>query len=132
MNRESESKRLVELLKAMNTAPEITCPRFNKQECKGCQFENGIECDIAGREADYLLNNGIVVPPVKVGQTVYYVCGIHNKLVEEAKIEEIYYNGESYMYLVNSNYLHFEMTPDELYFTREDAVKALKGEVQNG
>lgn len=121
MNRESERKRLVEILKQ-------NCHCKN-EDCEKCS-SNGI-C-FTHREADHLLDNGIVVPPVKVGQTVYYVCGIHNKLVEEAKIEEIYYNGESYMYLVNSNYLHFEMTPDELYFTREDAVKALKGEVQNG
>lgn len=71
MNREAERKRLVEVLESMIATPEITCPRFNKQDCKGCQFEKGNDCDIAGREAGYLLNNGIIAPTVEVGQTVY-------------------------------------------------------------
>lgn len=43
-------------------------------------------CDIA----DYLLNNGVIVPPCKVGDMVYQVYDIFNeKVIEELKVLEI-------------------------------------------
>lgn len=68
-------ERLIELLKAMNATPEITCPRFNNRDCKGCRFDKGDACDVAGREADYLIKNGVFAPPCNVGQTVYSLKG---------------------------------------------------------
>lgn len=54
MNREAERQRLVELLIEYDTRRMM---RMSIEEC-----------------ADHLLDNGIVVPPVKVGQTVYVDC----------------------------------------------------------
>ena len=39
--------------------------------------------------ADHLLANGVIVPPCKVGDTVYYLGGIHKSLVKSATVEEI-------------------------------------------
>ena len=60
MNRESERKRLVEILKE-------NCHCKN-EDCEKCS-SNGI-C-FSYREADHLLDNGIIAPTVEVGQTVY-------------------------------------------------------------
>ena len=56
MNREAERKRLVEILKE-------NC-HCKGDDCTQCR-SNGL-C-FTQREADHLLENGIVVPPVKVG-----------------------------------------------------------------
>lgn len=67
-------ERLIELIKSMKETPEITCPRFyTKEECKGCEFDKGNECDVAGREANYLLANGVIVPKLNIGTMVYSV-----------------------------------------------------------
>ena len=59
-------ERLVELIKSMNATPEITCPRFfTKEVCKGCEFDKGNECDVAGREANYLIANNVITLPYK-------------------------------------------------------------------
>ena len=52
---------------------------------------NGKTYQTAGNIADHLLANGVIVPPCRVGDTVYYIGGIHNTLVKKAKVEEIYY-----------------------------------------
>lgn len=60
--RESERKRLLEILKQ-------NCHCIN-EDCEKCS-SNGI-C-FTHREADHLLDNGIVVPPVKVGDVVWLI-----------------------------------------------------------
>jgi hypothetical protein len=73
MNREAERKRLVELIK----------DSLNKHIGKSCLLAENIASD--------LLSNGIVVPPVKVGQTVYEL----DNIVDKDKCEncEHYYEG---------------------------------------
>ena len=76
--------------------------------------------------ADYLLDNGVIVPPCKVGDVVYYITGIHGRIIKEAKIEEIYCSDSGFAYHVSSDYLHFDMQQYEIYFTKEEAEAALK------
>ena len=116
MTREAERKRLVELL----------CGFY--KEYAGGHYVFYLTDDEAEEVADHLLDNGIVVPPCKVGDKVYYTCGIHNKLVKEARVEEIYYNGDTFAYQVCSDYAHFTLQYYETYFTREEAEKALRKE----
>lgn len=77
--------------------------------------------------ADYLLANGVIVPPCKVGDTVYYIGGIRNSLVKSATVEEIIANsnGVSDLLVTSENYVTFEHSIDVFYFTREEAEKAL-------
>lgn len=123
MNRESERKRLVELIK----------DSLNKHIGKSCLLAENIASD--------LLDNGIVVPLVKVGQTVYII--FEKKIYEanidrmsivmhksgngiiriraEFEIEDWFYNdGRKTTYGVYRDYPDF-------YFTREEAEKALEG-----
>ena len=60
-------ERLVELLK--KTRCNKDCSGFGKSEfCKGCSsYERFV------KSADYLLENGVIVPPCKVGDVVYFV-----------------------------------------------------------
>lgn len=78
MTRESERKRLVELIQNF---------------ADGTYTNNGVIVDGTKVDdiADHLLANGIVVPPVKVGQTVYEL----DNIVDKDKCEncEHYYEG---------------------------------------
>lgn len=89
--------RLIELLKAMNATPEITCPRFNNRDCKGCQFDKGDACDVAGREADYLIKNGVIVPSEDITRQTTNIKKYENEFDEIAKdlfkIDEDYSGG---------------------------------------
>ena len=68
MNREAERQRLVEL------AAECERKFLNHEACKTC---TGLEksCYMCKLElfADHLLDNGVIVPPVKVGDKFYKV-----------------------------------------------------------
>ena len=72
--RESERKRLVGLLSQF----ERTCP----ENCTGLE-KSCTQC-VLEQKADHLLDNGVIVPPVKVGETVYYVSNSPMSLSVEA------------------------------------------------
>ena len=77
--------------------------------------------------ADYLLENGVIVPPCKVGDIVYAVDK-RSGLWRRGKIIS--------MYCVNKNDIHFELVfdddeidiydKDSVFLTKEEAVQALK------
>lgn len=83
--------------------------------------------------ADYLLANGVIVLPCKVGDTVYYITGIRNNIVKSAIVNEIILNCDGIGDLfVSSDTADFENSFDIFYLTREDAEKALKERENNG
>lgn len=77
--------------------------------------------------ADYLLAHGVIVPPCKVGDTVYYLGGLYNSLIRSATVEEIIANsnGVSDLLVNSENGVTFENSIDIFYFTREEAEAAL-------
>ena len=114
----TERERLVELIKnGFFTKPVYEALCTNKR--KACDFL-----------ADYLLENGVIVPPVKVGDTVYIfergsyiipLCG-QGKPHWEIKIEKC-----SFKYWLLDNH-KFGVN---MFFTREEAEKALKESEEN-
>ena len=117
----SERERLVELLKQ-------NC-HCKDEDCSNCS-RNGI-C-FTHREADYLLENGVIVPPVKVGQTVYYIGGIYNGIrpIRSGTIEGIVITpkGVSELWINGGNGIYYlRTTKENFYFTKEEAEQALKG-----
>lgn len=82
---------------------------------------------------DALIDNGVIAPQVKVGQTVWYIGGAITYQVHPAKITGIHYNGKTFVYRVEAHgYLCFESAlgsdddNEEIYTTREAAEAALK------
>lgn len=91
-------------------------------------FEEYTEDDVANL-ADYLLDNGVIVPPVKVGQTVHYITGIYGTLIKSAGVHGVYFHGSGWaVTLKTDNNLIFEVEwgIDKVYTTFEDAEVALK------
>ena len=142
MNREAERKRLVELISE--------CCAKNLNMVQLLEFEKLIL-------ADHLLDNGIVVPPVKVGQTVY----VMNKTWRQAYLWVNYDNTfiKTTHYIVADvvaiiktrkqtlvklgTYNHATFTREyerypisaigkTVFTSREDAVKALEGKEDEG
>lgn len=111
--------RLIELIK--QTRCDKKCDGFeNAEVCKGCTaYEMYI------KNADYLLANGVIVPPCKVGNFVYvkYYGGISNAYVTEFAINskgliaKVYIDPDTDM----------EYDIEDLFLTEEQAEQALKG-----
>ena len=91
-----------------------------------------IQCDSnfgtpsVNQVADYLLENGVIVPPVKVGDTVYHIYWLKGENIGEATVEEVYYNGDGFAYHVCHEYNYFDLQHEEVFLTREEAEQALK------
>ncbi len=129
-----ERERLVELLKQ-------NC-HCKDEDCSNCS-SNGI-C-FTYREADYLLDNSVIVPPCKVGQTVFRIVklyGDRKPIIVEGEVFEIaltHENGEikkRFYFLekggnkiINrySLWLDFDEIGKTAFFTKEEAEKVLKG-----
>ena len=93
------------------------------------QYMGGLECQLA----DYLLKNGVIVPPVKVGQTLYKVY--MGKILEVKAISISYEPLPAFTYTIHFNSLGVlclmsdgtinEKYSWDIYITREEAEKAL-------
>ena len=82
--------------------------------------------DYAEYVADRLLAEGIIVPPCKIGDTVYY-HGFFGS-IGEGVVTEIHLStdsDDSYIYLGNESN-GFAVSFSDIYPTREEAEKALK------
>ena len=115
----TERERLIELL----MQGDIAAAKQRVFNCCMCRRE-------AETIADYLLENGVIVPPCKVGDMVYIfergsyiipICG-QGKPHWEIKIEKC-----SFKYWLLDNH-KFGVN---MFFTREEAEKALKEREEN-
>lgn len=95
--------------------------------------------EFIGRIADHLLANGVIVPPCKVGQTVYYINFWLKKehwKVYEGKISMLQQKADkSWKFRMSYHLGVGDYTLDELgktvFLTREEAEAALKAREEN-
>lgn len=122
----TDRDRLIELLKQ---ASEKCNTQKQCIECNG--YGRGKDC-FKYVIADYLLANGVIVPKYKVGDTVWYITGIHNTIVKSAIVDEIIINcnGVSDLF-VTSDTCSFENSVDIFYPTKEEAEQALAERSKN-
>ena len=127
-NREAEKKRLIEALIGFPLTDSIKV--------------TGTDCVFISRRdaedlADKLIDaNGVIVPPCKVGDTVYDIDGFPK--IGEAEVETITTDGqEMSSVVVNPQkpfhrwFVNWKDINKTVFLTREEAEKALK-EAQNG
>lgn len=116
--------RLIEILKQFTTEDcKIT------HQCGYCDYGELVVC--ASAVAEHLLANGVIVPPVKVGQTVYVVNRYYGGLwrIHECRVDNLtIYERLIFMSLIDGNY-NFGIEISEIgktvFLTREEAEKAL-------
>lgn len=110
MNREAERKRLVELTR-----------KHLKEE-----LGMNIHTDILEKYADHLLDNGIIIPPVKVGQTVYIITEVSKTIIEVAVIG-VWQCASNTAIITEVGTIHQNSIGTTVFTSREDAQKALEG-----
>lgn len=120
-------ERLAQLLRS-KSCWNNDCPEGG---CEKCDYI-GINDETAEQIADYLLANGMVVPPCKLGQKVYRTKGnfggvkIYEGVVDQIVLQD---DGQERFY-VYGHPLHF--TADDIgktvFLTKEDVERALSGE----
>ena len=125
--------RLIELIaEGRELCEQIQCEECTRS-CKGLN-----DC-IAKVQADHLLKNGVIAPPCKVGDTVYWL-NFYNHLMlyrdkyYEAEVVRIVVTrfGVSCVIRVRGKHATYEIPDVEfgknVFLTREEAERALKGE----
>lgn len=101
--------------------------------------ENIADEEVVKILADHLIENGIILPPCKVGDTVYFFSGVLEEVCESKviKIEQNYYTPSnpfwfSIEYLskqIGTQVIHIPINQaigKTVFLTREDAEKALR------
>lgn len=78
--------------------------------------------------ADYLLANGVIVPPVKVGQSIYRISINGKEIYGDWRIIELIVYEDEMGFLDDSdNWIDFEDIGKTVFLTKEEAEAALKG-----
>ena len=113
--------RLIELLR-QRSCYYVDC---RGRSCKGCQNVFIQDEDIESL-ADHLLESGVIVPPCKVGDTVYYRYYGGNR-VYEGKVTSFIYNSESGWFGIHYDG-GYGTYGKYVFLTREEAEQALKGD----
>ncbi len=115
----SERERLIEILNNTQIQSRTLADIFYKS--------------VIEKIADSLLENGVIVPSVKVDDTVYYIGGTYHHLIKCARVEafEVNQTGVSELYVCSGNGVYFQDEADKFYSTKKEAEKALKGGATN-
>ena len=96
--------------------------------CADCEHNNIDYPNCMGVHfADYLLENGVIVPPCKVGDTVYETDGVR---IYESTIDEVTYYTNNVIYYTSGVAFDETAIGHSVFLTREEAERALKGEKQ--
>lgn len=111
-------ERLVKLIKHDNCISPATCS-------SKCKYVDSDDCH-AERLADYLLANGVIVPPCKVGDIVYLI-GLDGTINEYSAVGFCQYPNGVFID-VRYDEKTYSIPIENVYFFREDAERALKGD----
>ena len=89
--------------------------------------------DAIADNADHLLANGVIVPLVTIGQTVWYLRGRYDESFEiaEGKVSMLQQKADkSWKVRITVNSSVWDFTPNDIgtryFLTKEEALKALK------
>ena len=103
----------------------------SRKQCEGCVgFGKGEDC-CDYNIADHLLANGVIVPPCKVGDTVYRISTrAHTKMryIQETTISRIAIDKDGIWLFCACNPVARCVFGKTVFLTREEAEQALKGE----
>ena len=103
-------ERLIELLR----------DTFNNTKGVCIDFDEAVEIN-----ADYLLANGVIVPPCKVGDKIYRCCD--GKIYEwEVVCVAMYLDETNYIDDSGNEFTDYDIGKS-VFLTKEDAENALKG-----
>ena len=115
-----ERETLIRLLCESTLKSEI-CSKETHEDCRTAKGD----CAFCAITADYLIANGIIVPPCKVGQTVWF---IRNGKIVETEVEKIILKSKGLYLKLGCNAMYetsCNSISKTVFLTREEAEKAL-------
>lgn len=94
------------------------------------EMENIVEDELVEDLADYLLENGVIVPPCKVGDMVYVIC--YGEVVATC-VTEFEINPKGIIAKVNADPdIYSEYDIEDIYISEKEAEQAMKARENNG
>ena len=129
----NERERLIDLLKNDNCPSPFICDA-------NCKYINSENC-LAERIADYLLENGVIVPAVEIGTTVYEIrqkgISFSNRkydsgITTQKQLKNAIFDGKT-LYIESKLYAKSDNVRlgKTVFLTREEAEEALKEREDN-
>lgn len=114
----SERERLVELL--LESEP------IKERDLDDDWGDNEIS-DIA----EHLIKNGVIVPPVKVDDTIYIADETSNEFtgIDECRVRKLEWNGAFWAFFIDKDCYGYSESyiGKKVFLTKEEAEKALEG-----
>lgn len=86
-------------------------------------FENQYYKSTISKIADYLIANGAICPPCKVGDTIYQIDGVR---IYPSTIHEVTYTSSKVIFVTESIVFDEQAINNSIFLTREEAEKALE------
>ena len=121
----TDRDRLIELITQANQV-------CSNKYCEECEYnEEHTMCDTYNI-ADHLLANGVIVPPCKVGDKIYFVVEYDEKyFLDEGEVGSVYKdNGGVWVSARYDSGLHYHHKESDfgktVFLTKEEAEQALK------
>lgn len=132
----TDRDRLIELFKELDKDFSITCPNCNTDKgCRGCKYQMSgalLDCNYLERKVDYLLSNGVIVPPCKVGDKVYSVGVFTGQVIPTVVIGIDYTANDMFLHLDNSTFVSVVHQLGKTVFLTEDGAEQKLTEVMCG
>ena len=129
----NQREKLIELICCVNCEGNENfgnCPERRNGHCRSI---HKLEMCQVGAIADHLLANGVIVPPCKVGDKVYFVCFDEDceKFIDKGRAYAISQNENTLWFSVRYlSGLRYDHTSSDfgktVFLSREDAEKALE------
>ena len=116
-------KALAEEIKWLESEVESESDRDRLIEILKVPIFPHLDVEPAEVVADYLLENGVIVPPCKVGQTVYYIS--FGK-VYKGKCHAITLNPTMQIHLYDYDGDNVSISASKVFLTKEEAEEKLK------
>lgn len=92
--------------------------------CDHCGADNDFEkYELLDMTADYLIANGVIVPPCKVGDTIYQIDGVR---IYPSTIHEITYTASKVIFVTENIVFDEQAINNSIFLTCEEAEKALE------
>ena len=90
---------------------------------------SGCEGNYAEEMADYLIKNGVIVLPCKVGDKVYELTT--SEAIEQRKVKDIIYDNEGFRLRLEPYFSYEYYLNETVFLTHSEAAQALKERITN-
>ena len=93
------------------------------------EWESDVSVQTLTEIAEHLIENGVIVLPCKVGDTVYELTT--SEEIEQRKVKDIIYDNESFRLRLEPYFSYEYYLNETVFLTHSEAAQALKERITN-